>query len=209
MLQNCDGSSIPAPAKVIHQRPSTRLAPAAGRSRPGNRSNRCHPASNMLHRRLMLSINKIAAQFFLFFLSVFLVLPGHALAIQSHGAPEGIYVHQLAHIFFLAALCYLFWDIRRSSFPGKSWRYLQYFCVLMAIWNVVAFTGHIVGTFIGASDIIKESGHLSTRIAGPITPTKLIYYFTKLDHIFSVPALFCLYLCMRSLYLRSCKEENK
>ena len=147
--------------------------------------------------------------FCLFLLTAFLFFPEQALALQSHAAPEGIYVHQLAHIFFLSSLSYLFWDIRRSSFPSKGWRFLQMFCIFMFLWNIVAFTGHWVGESIESSDIVKESGYLSAKIAGPITSTKLIYYFTKLDHIFSVPAIICLYLCLRSLYLTSCEEEKK
>ncbi len=145
----------------------------------------------------------------LLLLAVFLVFPSHALALQSHAAPEGIYVHQLAHIFFLAALCYLYWDIRRTSFPSKGWRYLQYFCILMILWNIVAFTGHWVGESIDEKDILRGSGYLSSRMVGPITAAKATYYFTKLDHIFTVPAVICLYLCLRSLYQTSCKEKKQ
>lgn len=141
-------------------------------------------------------------------LSALIVYPDCAWAFQSHAAPEGLYVHQLAHIFFMAALCYLFWDIRRSSFPSKGWRFLQLFCVLMVLWNIVTFTGHWAGSFIDKGSFVTASGYLSTKIAGPIDMTKLVYYFAKLDHIFSVPALFCLYLCLRSLYKASCKEEK-
>lgn len=150
-------------------------------------------------------LNKIHC---LLLLTVLLILPDQAHALQSHSAPEGIYVHQLAHIFFMSALCYLFWDIRRSSFPGKGWRFLQAFCVCMVLWNIVAFTGHAVESLIDVSDIEAYSGYLSAKIAGPINPAKLIYFFTKLDHLFSVPALFLLYLCMLSLYRRSCEEED-
>ncbi len=151
-----------------------------------------------------MKINKILC----LLLSVLIVYPGQAWAFQSHAAPEGIYVHQLAHIFFMAALCYLFWDIRRSSFPDRGWRFLQMFCVFMVLWNIVTFTGHLVGGFIDKGTFVTESGYFSTKIAGPINMTKMIYYFAKLDHIFSVPALFCLYLCLRSLYKASCKEEK-
>jgi hypothetical protein len=157
----------------------------------------------------MIHFWKIKKIFCLFLLTAFLIFPNQAQALQSHAAPEGIYVHQLAHIFFLAALCYLFWDIRRSSFPSKGWRFLQMFCIFMILWNIVAFTGHWIGESIESSDIIKEAGYLSTKISGPITTTKLIYYFTKLDHIFSVPAMFCLYLCLRSLYFAANIEEKK
>ncbi len=156
----------------------------------------------------MIHLRKIKKIFCLFLLTAFLVFPNQALALQSHAAPEGIYVHQLVHIFFLAALCYLFWDIRRSSFPSKGWRFLQIFCIFMVLWNIVAFTGHWVGESIEAGDIIKDGGYLSAKIAGPITATKLIYYFTKLDHIFSVPAMFCLYLCLRSLYVEICNRVD-
>ena len=145
----------------------------------------------------------------LLLLTVFLILPDQAHALQSHSAPEGIYVHQLAHIFFMSALCYLFWDVRRSSFPGQGWRFLQAFCVCMVLWNVVAFTGHYVGSTIHINDIVVDSGYLTAKIVGPLNAAKLIYYFTKLDHLFSVPALFFLYLCMRSLYQKSCEEEEK
>jgi len=145
----------------------------------------------------------------LLLLSVFLVLPDQAHALQSHSAPEGIYVHQLAHIFFMSALCYLFWDVRRSSFSGKGWRFLQAFCVCMVLWNIVAFTGHWIGQTIHVSEIVINSGYLSAKIAGPLSTSKLIFYFTKLDHLFSVPALFFLYLCMKSLYHKSCEEEKK
>ncbi len=149
----------------------------------------------------MIHSRKIQKIFCLFLLTVFFIFPNQAQALQSHAAPEGIYVHQLAHIFFLAALCYLFWDIRRSSFPSKGWRFLQMFCIFMIFWNIVAFTGHWMSEHIQVTDIARDNGYLSTKITGPITATKLIYYFTKLDHLFSVPAMFCLYLCLRSLYL--------
>jgi len=145
----------------------------------------------------------------LLLLSVLFIFPDQAQALQSHAAPEGHYVHQLAHIFFLAALCYLFWDVRRSSFPHQGWRFLQIFCVFMVLWNVVAFTGHLVGNGIDINEITSETGYWSAKIIGPITTTKLIYYFTKLDHLFSVPALFFLYLCLRSLYQSSCLEDKE
>ena len=144
----------------------------------------------------------------IFLLLVLTVFPGNAWAVQSHGAPEGLYVHQLAHIFYIAALCYLFWDIRRSAFRSRGWRFLQAFCVLMVLWNVVAFTGHSLASFVDSADFTRETGYLSTRLQGPFTSVKLWYYFTKLDHLFSVPSLFFLYLGMRGIYRSSCEEEE-
>lgn len=128
------------------------------------------------------------------------MFPGSAWAVQSHGAPEGLYVHQFAHIFYTAALCYLIWGIRHTVFKSKGWRYLQVFCIFMILWNVVAFTGHSLDTLVDSASFTNDAGYLSTRLEGPFTSLKIWYYFTKLDHLFSVPALFFLYLGMKALY---------
>ncbi len=141
-------------------------------------------------------------------LLTFTVFPGNAWAVQSHGAPEGLYVHQLAHIFYTAAMCYLFWGIRRSVFKSQAWRYLQIFCIFTILWNVVAFTGHFLATFISDVHFVRTSGYLSTGIQGPFSGLKLWYYFTKLDHLFSIPALFFLFLGMRTLYHNGLEEEE-
>jgi len=129
-----------------------------------------------------------------------LLLPANAWALQSHGAPEGLYVHQMAHVFVALAMAYWFWDIRRSSFKGKGWRYLQIFCVLMLAWNIVAFTGHAVAVSLDVEHISTTTGYLSSRIVGPMDLHKIIYYMTRFDHVVIVPALFFLFLGVRSLY---------
>jgi hypothetical protein len=138
-----------------------------------------------------------------------LLAPDQAWALQSHGATESIYVHQLAHLFYSAALGYLFWDVGRNAFPGKGWRYLQIFCVLMILWNLVAFSGHWLGFHIADSDIIHPSGYFSSQITGPLSAIKLIYFSATLDHLLSVPALFFLFLSLRSLYRSSDEAEKK
>lgn len=163
----------------------------------------------MWHKNPMTSMRNTKPYCLGLFFCALLFFPQQALALQSHGPPEGIYVHQLAHIFFLAALCYLLWDIRRNSFPDRGWRYLQLFCLFMIVWNIVAFTGHWFGNSIMDQDLIQTSGYLSSRVANPITPQKDIYSFTKLDHIFIVPAMICLYLCLRSLYHSICNGEER
>ncbi len=137
-----------------------------------------------------------------------IVFPGNAWAVQSHGAPEGLYVHQLAHVFYTAAMCYLFWGIRQSAFKSRGWRYLQVFCVFMVLWNVVAFTGHALAASIDSVHFTREAGYLSTRLQGPFSSVKLWFYFTKLDHLFSIPSLFFLYLAMKNIYRSSCEEEK-
>ncbi len=146
-------------------------------------------------------------------LSIFMVLavfimPEQAMAVQTHTAPEGLYVHQFAHIFYAAALGYLFWDLRRNTFSSKGWKLLQVFCILMILWNVVAFTSHTLAEFIDKSDLTSQAGYLATQLQGPFTPLKVSFYLAKFDHLFSVPALLFLFLSLRTLYRNSCKEEE-
>ena len=157
---------------------------------------------------LMNTLRKFSA-LTLFLPLAMLLVPDQAWALQSHGPTESIYVHQLAHIFYSAALGYLFWDVRRNAFPGKGWRYLQIFCVLMILWNLVAFSGHWLGMHIADSEIIHPSGYFSSQITGPLSAIKLLYYGATLDHLLSVPALICLFLCLRSLYHSSDEADQK
>lgn len=137
-----------------------------------------------------------------------LIQPDQVMALQTHGEPTGLYVHQMAHILYSLALGYLFWDISRSSFTSNGWRYLLYFCVLMAIWNIIAFIGHIAQVSITEADIDKSIGHIRSSLLAPFTFNKIVFYIAKFDHLVCVPALFFLYLGMRSFY-HSTKEKDK
>ena len=131
-----------------------------------------------------------------------------AWALQTHGSSEGIVVHQLAHIQYLGALAYLFWDIRRSSFTGVGWVYLQRFCLLMMLWNAIAFIGHFSQMSLAEGAISTEDGYLSSLLLLPVTFGKWIYYVTALDHLVCAPALFFLFLAMRSFY-RSVDRDKR
>ena len=129
-----------------------------------------------------------------------LLLPVNCWALQAHGAPEGLYIHQMAHIHFLLAMGYLYWHIRRSGFAGRGWRYLQTFCLLMIFWNILTFMGHAADGLLEPGAITTTGVYLRERIVGPVTLEKVIYYMAKFDHLLVVPALFFLYIGMRSLY---------
>lgn len=133
---------------------------------------------------------------------------GDAWALQTHGGAEGVLVHQLAHIQYLGALGYLLWDIRRSGFSGVGWLYLQRFCWLMMLWNGVAFSGHFAQISLPEGAISTEDGYLSALLLLPVDFGKWIYYITALDHLVCAPALFFLFLAMRSFY-RSLDARDK
>lgn len=135
--------------------------------------------------------------------------PSLSWALQTHDAPEGLFVHQMSHILFMASLIYLAWDIRRNKFIGRGWKYLQFFCLFMSFWNVLAFTGHAIAHHLLKSDFFTESTYFYTRIYGPFTSAKISYYIAKLDHLVSVPALVFLFLGLRTLYHSIETEESK
>ena len=141
-----------------------------------------------------------------------IMLPGEALALQVHSEPEGLYVHQMAHLFYIVALGYFFWDIRRTSFTDRGWRFLQMFCLLMACWNTLAFIGHLAGVYLDPQSLLPTDCYLQTQLLSPFTLNKYLYFIAKLDHLIYVPALFCLFLGLRSFYHSAAQTtpgENK
>jgi hypothetical protein len=125
---------------------------------------------------------------------------GPAWALQSHGPPEGFYVHQMAHVLFSAALAYLFWHTRRTQdLYHSGWKYLQTFCVLLILWNILAFSGHEAQRHLVSEDIVGKNTW-GEGLAFPITSVKVLYYFAKMDHLLVVPALSALVMSLRAFY---------
>lgn len=133
----------------------------------------------------------------------------NALALQTHAEPEGIYVHQMAHILFMTALIYLYWHTRRTQeATSRSWKYFQLFCLFLIGWNILAFTGHEILKHLQNSDfILQDTWH--ARLAPPITLTKVLYYITKMDHFLIVPALLALVISLRNFYLEASREADR
>lgn len=129
-------------------------------------------------------------------------------ALQSHGAPEGIYVHQMAHLLFMGALGYLYWHTRKSpAIESKGWKYLQIFCFFLIAWNLIAFTGHQAFGQLSPTDFIDKSSW-KEQLAPPITWIKILYYITKMDHFMNVPGLLALVISLRTFYKEALLEEK-
>ncbi len=135
--------------------------------------------------------------------------PVNVWALQSHGAPEGNYVHQIAHLLFMGSLLYLYWHTRHTPvLASRGWRYLQIFCIVFTCWNILAFVGHEAFEHLTSVDFIEKNG-FQESIAGPITPVKVIYFITKMDHLLYIPALLALVVSLRTFYHDAMKEEEK
>ncbi|GAB6191314.1 hypothetical protein [Desulfocastanea catecholica] len=144
-------------------------------------------------------------------LTVLLVLgqTESAWALQAHGAPEGIYVHQMAHLLFMGALAYLYWHTRRSPvLVSKGWKYLQLFCILLFCWNVLTFVGHATFEHLLATDFIQRESW-GEQLAPPLSVTKTLYFISKMDHFLYLPALIALVISLRTFYLETRMEAAR
>jgi hypothetical protein len=70
----------------------------------------------------------------------------------------------------------------------------------MACWNTLAFIGHLAGVYLDPQALQQTDCYLQTRLLSPLTLNKYLYFITKLDHLIYVPALFFLFLGLRSFY---------
>jgi len=130
--------------------------------------------------------------------------PDKAWALQIHSAPEGLYVHQLAHILFAFSMAVLAYWLEINRFvEERGWRLIQISCLLFLLWNLVAFTGHYVEVRIPSNLIEGRAGSWNQKILIEGDSFTLVYYFLKLDHLVCVPAILCLFFGIRHLYKRT------
>ncbi len=131
--------------------------------------------------------------------------PEPAGAVQEHGAPEGVVIHQGAHLFFLAAMGLLILRLRqRGLIREAGWRRIQLAAFFFALWNADAFFAHLLDEHwgivqtsrIGPGWLRIEAG-LWGEILAPL------YYLAKLDHLLCVPAMAFLYAGLRALRRRA------
>jgi hypothetical protein len=134
--------------------------------------------------------------------------PWPAWAIQTHGNPEGLYAHQMAHLAFLGAMIYVCWQIwRRNLFSRPGFRYFYWACLFFGAWNVLTFSGH------GAEErlvpgAIDSSGGYVFRLLHIQDLNGLIYYCATLDHLILIPALLLYYLALRTFRIEQRKRKK-
>ena len=122
-----------------------------------------------------------------------------ALAIQSHIAPEGFYVHLTAHLLYtLAMLGFLVGIVKSGLWQRPGWRAIAMGALLLASWNIWALSGHIIENNLSDSHFLSTSTGIKTyMLINSWQDT--CYYLLKMDHLLCVPALVLLYLGLRRL----------
>ena len=138
-----------------------------------------------------------------------LLQTAEAWALQPHGGGEGLVIHQMAHVFFMGTLTYLYLHTRRTQdLVSRGWRYLRLFCVLLFFWNLMAFIGHETAVHL-SSDDFSDLGTWNEKLVRPLSALKLIYYIAKMDHFLTVPALIALFWSLRSFYMEAREDAAK
>jgi hypothetical protein len=125
----------------------------------------------------------------------FATFPDTVMATQTHGDPEGLFVHQFAHGFFVISLAiFIYWLRFRNLIVETGWRYIQYASFLLILWNVDATIAHMFDEQIQMIEV-ERMGHWYMKItsADNTNFTIILYYLVKLDHLLCVPALIFLY----------------
>jgi hypothetical protein len=128
--------------------------------------------------------------------------PDIVLATQTHGGPEGVYAHQIAHLFYALSMgFFIHWLRERKLVEESGWRFIQYAAFFLILWNLDAFLVHF----------LEQTGlrSIQTNAQNGNNGLETLYYFAKLDHLLCVPALFFLYLGLKRLLKASHPESTK
>jgi len=142
-----------------------------------------------------------------FFILVIFGWPLQASATQGHGGIEGVYAHQIAHLFFIVSMGVLIYWLRdRQLVKTSGWRFIQYSALFFILWNLDAMLVHALDDQFAVVTVERIGTwqiHIDDRFGS--RAVQLLYYFAKLDHLLAVPALLCLYLGLKRLL----REEEK
>jgi hypothetical protein len=134
-----------------------------------------------------------------------LIAPNYAFATQGHGGLEGVYAHQLGHIFFIISMgSLIYWLRERKLVQERGWQLIQYSALFFVLWNIDAFMVHFLDDQFNII-AVKRIGSWQIQLTDLYDNNnlKILYYFAKLDHLICVPALIFLYLGLKRLLKES------
>ena len=128
-------------------------------------------------------------------------VPAPVLATQGHGGIEGVYAHQLAHVFFIISMGGLmYWLKQRGLVRENGWQLIRLSAFFFLLWNLDAVFVHALDDQFKIIHV-QRIGIWSVRITD-VDHRRLIeglYYLAKLDHLLCVPAIIFLYLGLKRL----------
>lgn len=138
-------------------------------------------------------LKKIFALTFILFSGM--AWPPSVLAVQFHGGAEGLVSHQIGHLLFLIGMVYLLVKVYQERNTSPGWWEFRGFIWCIILWNILTFCGHWMDEFTNPKDFALASGHkVSFRID---QVWDILFYFTRLDHLLLIPAIFLLLLALK------------
>ncbi len=149
----------------------------------------------------MRPIKNIICRLFFFLTAAMVFSPDVVCATQIHGMPEGIYVHQIAHLFFMISMgFFIHWLRRRQLVKETGWRYIQYMAFFFILWNIDVFFLHLLDEQLGVIQVnLIDLTHIRIQSESRMRALEIFYYLASLDYLFCVPALFFLNLGLSHL----------
>ena len=136
-----------------------------------------------------------------------LLWPRAAWALQTHPAPEGLYAHMLAHLFFIATLgIFTYWLHTTGLVRERGWRLIQISCFMFILWNLDTFAVHWLEHTMTKDTLITTGLDWSQRLAITGGWRSWLYYLGKFDHLLCVPAMLFLVFGLRDLYRQAGTE---
>lgn len=136
-----------------------------------------------------------------------------AMAVQVHGPPEGYYVHQMAHLFFTAALVFmLFFLHTRPIGRGKAWHYFKLSLFFFLFWNLWTFSAHLFSHHLPPEAFATEGSLWTHRFTAQLSVSSLLYYITRFDHLLCLPGIWFLLQSLKAFCLeitRAAGEEEE
>ncbi len=128
--------------------------------------------------------------FYMILLTAPLFWPGAALAVQHHGGAEGLVSHQIGHILFFIGMVFLLYRLLREQANGSGWPEFKCFLLVIILWNIFTFCGHLLREVSTADKFIKNDGRVVGYVITDIGD--LFFYLSRLDHLLLVPAFILL-----------------
>jgi hypothetical protein len=138
-----------------------------------------------------------------------LLITEEALATQARVDPEGIYAHQIAHLFFMFAMVMLIYWLRQRKFVRHSgWRYIQYTAFFFILWNVNVMLVHFLDEQ-AMLITVERISNWHIRVSSSLGRwAEITYYLARLDHLICVPALLFLFLGLKKLVAETEKSPG-
>ncbi|HDL89598.1 MAG TPA: hypothetical protein ENG14_01695 [Thermodesulforhabdus norvegica] len=136
----------------------------------------------------------------LLFGCIIFTAPSVVWGVQVHSSPEGLYVHQMAHGFFIVSLAILMYWLRSMKLIRyKGWRFINWSALFFILWNLDAMIIHYFDGTEGFVTIDEHTWEGHIIVASQHKIPAMLYYFGKMDHFLCVPAAIFLYLGLKAL----------